>query len=156
VCSSSDKRDLVLPRSGGNAPSACPLLHSLRSANHQNYQEHDSPDTERPNSFQSWAAVVRAEERFDANRSSAFKPRRRSANDTRSGVQPRSHAARLLCPRLPSSILSFSSIDILRLSSICYQTKLDFQFSLRPNITFRLTGYLFCLCITLIPTIWYH
>jgi len=48
-----------------------------RSANHQNGQEHDSPDTEQPNSSQSWAAVVRAEERFDANRSSAFKPRRR-------------------------------------------------------------------------------
>jgi hypothetical protein len=48
--------------------------------------------------------VVRAVERFDANRSSAFRPRRRSANDTRSGVQPRSDAARLLCPRLPSSI----------------------------------------------------
>lgn len=28
-----------------------------------------------------------------------------SANDTRSGLQPRSDAARLLCPRLPSSIL---------------------------------------------------
>ena len=50
---------------------------TLRSANHQNGQEHDSPDTEQPNSSQSWAAVIRAEERFDANRSSAFKPRRR-------------------------------------------------------------------------------
>lgn len=43
-----------------------------------------------------------------------------SAHDTRSGLQPRSDAARLLCPRLPSSILILLSIDILCLVSFCY------------------------------------
>lgn len=44
-----------------------------------------------------------------------------SANDTRSGLQPRSDAARLLCPRLPSSILILlfhrhpSSLELLLL-----------------------------------------
>jgi hypothetical protein len=65
---------------GGNAPSACRLLHFHRSANHQNGQEH---------------TIVPIPSSQTALR---------TANDTRSGVQPRSDAARLLCPRLPSSI----------------------------------------------------
>jgi hypothetical protein len=101
----SDKRDLVLLsgwRQCSERVSATPLPQISQSPKWPG--THDSPDTEQPNSSENWAAVVRAVERFDANRSSAFKPRRRSANDTRSGPQPRSDAARLLCPRLPSSI----------------------------------------------------
>jgi hypothetical protein len=53
--------------------------------------------------------------------------------------------------------LSFSSIDLLRLSSICYQTRLVLKLSLnQTNITSRLIDHLFCLYTTTIPTLWYY